>query len=119
MLLVNPHISPNDLFCWRSAACAVGVAVVGIYLSISIRERFLGRAQRQRVAQSGNDLALTTIEEAPIGVEAWASPAASAAPLPIEETIDALLAGRISRVEAIARLEALLKSQVNHMRPSG
>ncbi len=101
-----------------TAAFAVGVAVVALYLWISRREHFFDRPTKQQtvatppetqatiVAQPGSPVTPTTTPESHIGLTTTAASSS------IAETVDALLAGKITRAEAIASIEALVKQQV-------
>ncbi|MFL5661763.1 MAG: hypothetical protein ACJ8BW_10490, partial [Ktedonobacteraceae bacterium] len=101
-----------------AAAFIVGVAVVAIYSLISLRENFFGRSKMQQPAVvSAPSPATNPTEVVPAvpSVTTQEAPTAQAIPLissSIAEVVDALLAGKITRSEAITRIEALVEQKV-------
>lgn len=111
------------------AALTIGVLIIGIYLWTSIREGFLGsrvKQQRTEVTSSTtatkeeeiHSAALATIDadstansptqEARMTQMKQAAMAVAGAPT-VEEIVDKLLAGKISRDEAVGRIERLVR----------
>lgn len=108
-----PYVAHGGL-----AAFIVGVAVVAIYSLISLRENFFGRSKKQQPAVvSAPSPATNPTEVVPAvpSVTSQEAPPAQAIPLissSIAEVVDALLAGKITRSEAITRIEALVEQKV-------
>ncbi|MFL5625644.1 MAG: hypothetical protein ACJ788_08620 [Ktedonobacteraceae bacterium] len=100
-----------------TAAFAVGVAVVALYLWISRRENFFGSSIKQQTVATPPETQATIVAESTSPVtptttsEPHIEPTPMATPSSIAETVDALLAGKITRVEAIACIEALVKQR--------
>ena len=111
------------------AALTIGVLIVGIYLWTSIREGFLGSRVKQQATEVTSSTtatkeeeihsaALATIDadttansptqEARVTQMRQAATAVSGAPS-VEKIVDELLAGKISRDEAVSRIERLVR----------
>ena len=97
-----------------TAAFVVGAIIVGLYLWTSIQARlFSGPSKRPVPAE----VPLATIPETPAAevpstIEPIATPAEASpvtAPTSIAEVLDELLAGRITRDEAVTRIDTLVK----------
>lgn len=117
---------------WQQTAHAglatfiIGILLVGIYLWSALKEGYWGRASKQPIpsldalssdtspsdrvssdASSAEALPLNvTTSEAP----SLALPSSPAQPATIEDTLDELLTGKITRDEAAARIRMLLKA---------
>jgi hypothetical protein len=100
-----------------TAAFIVGVVVVAIYSLISLRENFFGRSKKQQptvVSAPSPATSPTEVVPAVPPVTSQEAPTAQAIPLissSIAEVVDALLAGKITRSEAITRIEALVEQK--------
>lgn len=81
------------------AALAVGIAIVGLYLWVGLREHFFSFVAKQ-ATQSTTDTTGTTM--------ATTVPSSST----VANIVDELLAGKITRDEAIARIESLEQQRV-------
>ena len=90
------------------ASFIIGVVLVGIYLWPALKEGYWSRSDKQSVPSSGalpSDAPLSDALIANIAISSL-SPAQSTT---IEDTLDELLAGKITRDEAAARIRVLLK----------
>ncbi len=76
------------------ATFIVGVILIGIYLWPALKEGYRSRLSKQSVASDAPPSAL---------------PQSPAQPATVEDTLDELLAGKIARNEAAARIRVLLK----------
>ena len=105
------------------AAFVIGVLIVGIYLWTSIREGFFGGSMKQQgveakppageVHVATHDLAQANGAPGPSVKETQTMQAGQvttvATTQPVGEIVDELLAGKISRDEAVARIEKVAK----------
>lgn len=99
------------------AAFVVGVLLLLIYLWIARREQLLSGLIRRPTSVSPVSPVSTTTppaESMPVAVEPVPSPAPSVLRVSIEEVVDELLAGKVTRDEAVARLLALESASVVH-----
>jgi hypothetical protein len=91
------------------AAFAVGLVLVAIYLWAAIREGLFRSAAKEEptLAPSGVDTmqAADRVEAKPVAIT-------MVTPSPVAEIVDSLLAGKITRDEAIAQIEQMVKQAV-------
>ncbi|HEY4035483.1 MAG TPA: hypothetical protein VGL94_16115 [Ktedonobacteraceae bacterium] len=95
------------------AAFIIGVVLVGIYLWSALKEGYWSRSSKQSVPSDASSSEALSPDALPLDVPT--SDAASsvlsespAQPATVEDTLDELLAGKIARDEAAARIRVLL-----------
>lgn len=102
------------------AALTVGIAVVGLYLWVGLREHFFSFAAKQ--ATQGTTTTTVATNTTPVLPDAMTAtsetqaPVAGATTVPSSSSVaiivDELLAGKITRDEAVARIESLEQQRV-------
>jgi len=91
------------------ATFIVGVILIGIYLWPALKEGYRSRLSKQSVASDAPSLDVLP-SDAPSSDAAFSAlPQSPAQPATVEDTLDELLAGKIARDEAAARIRVLLK----------
>lgn len=96
------------------AAFIIGVVLVGIYLWSTLKEGYWSRSSRQSALLDALPSDTSTLDAPspdvlPSDVASSTLSQSSAQPATVEDTLDELLAGKIVRDEAAARIRVLLK----------
>jgi len=92
------------------AAFIVGVVLVGIYLWSALKEGYWSRSNKQSTPSDTSPSEAPSPDALPSDVPpSDVLPQSSAEPATVEDTLDELLAGKIARDEAAARIRVLLK----------